>query len=400
MIGTGIGQGVSVGTSLKWPSPSPLGTLVYKNWTTGSDLSGWTFTPQVAATCEVSGGYLTYTSDGNGGFNTNNRLVYNTYGSTALSKFTIKINMVCPALPQVSLSLIGVGVYPSQAIGSAVACYGTAFWQSGYTGVPSIYCNSTQRSTGSSQLANCVQGDNIRITFSRNDAVYTLLIENTDKLTSQSTTWTESYLNTAALNNSSGNPFINFGKGTYQIKDFEFSSTALKNPPYAILGNSITEGYCGGGYAYAWPAIAMEGNGKVYTMLATQSATTQTVLNTISEILNVNAQTYILMIGGNDYALGVAPSVCQANYRSIVSQLKQNGSRVINCYATPRNGTDMRPLNSFIASEFLTDTNIDTFTDLKTGAYSLLPVDDCGDGTHLSVAGMLKAGTIVKPYTR
>lgn len=383
---------------IQWPALASLGTLVSKDWTAGDDLTGWTFTPQVASTCAVSGGYLLYTSDGVGGFTINNRLVYDTYGTTMLSNWTVVLNMVCPSLPQASSSAIGVGVYGYQPIGTPVSTHGMTYWQSGYTGVASVWTQNTQRGANSGQLASCVAGDNIRLTFTRVNEVYTLTVDNTTRSTTVSSTWTEPYTSTAALNNTVAKPFIQFGKGTFQIKSFSFSSSSQKNVDYGFIGNSIPEAYCASNYANAWPAQAMIGNPKTYTKLASQSSYTANTLTSMPEILNVHARKYVVMLGGNDVQLAVPDATMKANYSSIVSQLKAGGSQVIHCYAPPRDSYDMRALNAWILATFPSDVVIDTFTPLVTAPYALNNTYDIGDGVHPNIAGHALIGSTVAPY--
>ena len=389
----------SISGGSSWPDVAALGTLISKDWTAGADLTGWTFTPQAAATCTVTGGYLRYTSDGNGGFTTANRLVYNTYGRTALNNFVLSIDFLAPANPSVTSSAIGIGVYPDQPLGPGTSTHGMVFFQAGYYGKVNVYANNTSRAGASATgIPTSVAGDLLRLTLTRVGAAYTCLCQNITRSTSDTVTWTETYANTSAINNSSSRPFIQFGLGTFDIKSFSFSSTDSKNIDLAFIGDSITEGYCASSFANRWVTQAMLGNPKTYTALGVQSTYTELVLETISEILNVHAQKYVLMFGGNDVVLGVADATMKANYSSIVSQLKAGGSSVIHCYATPRDSYDMRALNTWISATFPTDTIIDTFTPLVTGSYGLNNTYDIGDGTHPNIAGHALIGSTVLPY--
>jgi len=85
-----------------------------------------------------------------------------------------------------------------------------------------------------------------------------------------------------------------------------------------------------------------------------------------------------------------------SQYSDIRNTLVAAGIQVIHCLATPRNGTNVTPLNSYILSTFTSDLIIDTYTPLWSGSgTSLNAAYDIGDGVHPNNAGMaLIAATV------
>lgn len=189
--------------------------------------------------------------------------------------------------------------------------------------------------------------------------------------------------------NNTGRFALSLIGGTQEIQAWNINSNELiKDTQNVFAGDSVTYGAWSALSGSRWPLLAMAGSPSRYTINAGPGDYTQMVVDRLPEILALNPINVVLMIGANDLLFGVPSGTWQANYTNITNTIKAAGIGVVHCLATPRNATDVTPLNAFIAANFTLDTIIDTYTPLWSGvATGLHATYNSGDGVHPNQAG-------------
>lgn len=374
---TGIGR---ESNTLQWPTPVPLGEIVNFDFTNAANLNDFTIV-NPASTISLSGGYLRLNNNpGSGGFG--NYIQYNTYGSSALRYFEYETVVIPRDKTNETYGVTLGTVNTNTSAPNALFGFFALFDGGGYV---QIYLNGIALSAQSPTLAYSIN-DRIKLTFERNEIVYTITAAN---LTTLSSTVTVSYTvttdNTGETVNSTCKPAIYSNGGTQDVEYLVISSTEWKNPRVAFVGNSITYAYSATELDSTWSRSLMSGSLNKYAVCASPGDKTQDVLNRMSELLLINPQYVCLMVGGNDILFGVPTATWQSNMTSIIYQLENNGSTVLLLYATPRDATNVTSVNTFIDTK--PNLKINTFTPLSDGGTGLNAPYDSGDGVHPNDAG-------------
>ena len=195
-----------------------------------------------------------------------------------------------------------------------------------------------------------------------------------------------------SFGNSTGQFAIHSIGGNIKVDYFKVVVNDLKYIHDLFVGDSITHGAYATNLSTRFAASVSDS----YQVSAGSGDGTKPVLDKIVNLISYNPVRVFLMIGGNDILNGVASGTYQANYTSIVTQLKAAGIQVIHLLATPRTPTNITALNTWIQSTFTSDVIVDTFTPLLGSGTSLNATYDCGDGVHPNQSGhTLIASTIV-----
>lgn len=244
------------------------------------------------------------------------------------------------------------------------------------------------------------QNDSLRVVVTRTQNAVAWTVYNLTLGTSysESHTFSLAYAAGAKVPHGGGQFVLHALGGVLHITDWNVTSLDKKNVKPLFIGDSITYGLFSSTIADRWADEVMAGSVNSYTVSGGPSDKTAEVLERINELILINPRYAVLMIGGNDVQFGIAAGTRNANYLSIVNQLKAAGITVVHCYATPRDAYDMTAWNAHILATYGgTDVVIDTFTPLAdSGLTTLAAAYDSTDGVHPNAAGhALVASTIL-----
>lgn len=378
----GIGLSIAKGGIKEGSLPSELGGLFTSDFTTLANLND--YVEVGSADWDITGGYLraAYTFTGS----LNNYIKQHTYGSTVLDRWIQTVSFILPT-KGVTLNLMGIGCRNTNAFSSdELFCRCDMF--TGAEGGVYIYKNGVVVANSGSGFS-IPDGSLLTITFIKTYLSYTVTFTNVDTSQSNTVTYNCTMSDTSNLDQTCGEfSIINMG-GTYDIISNSVTSTAQKNVTYGFVGDSITKGYCGGSIANSWVVLSMATvPTKSYTNLSSQSISTAGVLLAIEEIKRIAPTKYVVMIGANDLAFGVATATWKANYSTIITALKSTGAEVIHCYPTARTTPDVTPVKTYIDATYPSDVRIDTL------ALSLTKPD----GTHPDTADEILIANLVDNY--
>ena len=167
--------------------------------------------------------------------------------------------------------------------------------------------------------------------------------------------------------------------GSFTIQGIRVISRKRRGAALAIVGDSKAFG-CNAAARELRFGSQMSALGPV-SVYAGSGDTTQSVLSDLGYILAAKPKAVLLNIGRNDLANGVPAATWQANYSSIVSQLKSAGVTVVHLLPIPETAQDQTALRSYITTTFAGDAMIDAATGWNSGTM-LAP-----DGIHPTAAG-------------
>lgn len=375
-----------------WPTPVQAGELFNFDFTTASDLGDFTIT-NPASTWALSGGYLRITNNpGAGGFGNHAR--YNGYGATHLNNYTIETVII----PQNRVATSYGLTLAMKSVNSTSVVDIQCFFEcdSSFPGRMIIYRNGASKATSAGNLAFSV-GDRIKLTMTQSFLQVTFTAENLTTPATKSVSYTFSQTNTSDTSYTTAKPAFYSNGGIHDVEYLKYSTTEYKNAKLLCLGNSITMGYSATTQANSWYQQLVSGKPRTYVNLSNPSSKTAEDLQLFNELSILNPEFVMLMIAGNDVSGGIPQATYEANYNSIVSQLRSQGATIIHCYAPPRDATNMTTLNNFIATFSPSDLVIDTFTPLKGAGTDLAAAYDNGDGTHLNNAGHALIADTIEP---
>ncbi|MFZ2447489.1 MAG: SGNH/GDSL hydrolase family protein [Syntrophobacteraceae bacterium] len=235
-------------------------------------------------------------------------------------------------------------------------------------------------------------GDHLRLTFERDRFAYSATLENITTQSSVSCQWDAPLI---FQWNPTNNRPENVGQyaiwaigGSQIVTHWDVYSAHKLKPQIIAVGDSITSGFYGmdGGQRYV--DLVLTNPRLRSSVVARASSTTQQILDYMPELVALSPKYLFLMIAGNDVLYGVPSGTWQANYASIVSQLKAAGIVPVHLLPTPRGTTDLRALKDWIIANYSgVDTVIDTWTPLLSGAYDLAAAYDPGDHVHPNAVG-------------
>ena len=376
---------------------SQLGTIISQDYSGIANLNDYTVVNPASTWAIVSGKIHTEMA-AIGGFA--NYIYYNPYGTSILDRWKQTVNLIVTK----DATTIGftIGCKSTNAISSDVYQAFCAMYVGG-EGQLTIFRNGA--TTGEVNLIGMAisNGDSLTLVFERTFGAlpqYVFTVTNNTTATTRSVTHDLiTGLTTTNLTNTAMKWALYNNGGKYDVSLQTIESTALKNVNRCFIGYSIPELFNAGGYANSWPAQAMIGNAKSYTKLCSQSGHSQTFLDAMPEIISINSKIYILSgILGNDKQLGVADATADANYASIVSQIKAGvpGCRVIHILESPRNAFSMVPVNARITTLAGSDTVFDMYA-LTVGVGTNINAAYDTDGTHINATGQAVMGAGIKP---
>jgi lysophospholipase L1-like esterase len=168
--------------------------------------------------------------------------------------------------------------------------------------------------------------------------------------------------------------------GTFDIQNIRLVSRSTISPKVVVVGDSKSaSGKPPGDIGLRWPSL-INSIGPV-DVFAGASDRTVEVLQDLPNILSLHPQYVIINIGRNDISSGVSTATWEANYASIISQLKAAGITVIHLLPIPEPGTDQTTLTNYINSTYPNDVRIDV-----SGSWSN-SIDLAADNVHPSAAG-------------
>lgn len=399
MTAIGIGRGVGFGGHRR-PSLTEFGTVFTDSFARAA--LGGDYTTNGAATWTTDGAKLTTT----GGTGVHTMRLQRSY-YTCLERHTIVIEFTMTSAIGATTFGIGAGVYGTNTFDHR--SYAIQYYMGTGANNGKLICYSAQgvgptyttRKTSASALS-ALQNKNYRLTVVRNRETITYTVQNlTDGGSySDSFGFSMSYAATVHCPHGGGQFYLNSYGGTIDITKWEVTGNDYKNVKTLLVGDSITYGIAADLTANRWASNVSEIGTNDYTVSGGPSDNTNEALDRIGELLSMNPQYAVMMIGGNDIQRSISSTIYEANYTSIRNQLKAAGATIIHCLATPRDGTDMTTFNAWISSTFTSDTIINTFTPLADGT-GLDAAYDPGDGVHPNAAGhALIASTITTaaPY--
>lgn len=376
-------------SSRLWPDAVQAGQLFNFDFTTAGSLSDFTIT-NPASIWALSGGYLRITnSPGSGGFGNHAR--YNGYGATQLSRYTLETTFI--PRDRVAASF-GITLAMKSVNTTSVVDIQCFFEQdSTNPGKLTIYRNAVSQAVSGSNLSWSV-GDRIKLTMVQDFLTVTFTATNLTAGGSVSVSKVFSQVVTSATSYTTAKPAFYSNGGLQDVEYLKYSSTEYKNSKLMVLGDSITMGYSCTTEANSWFKLLTAAGRWRYLNLGNPSAKTTEILGLQNELEIFNPQYVLVMMAGNDLAQGVPAATYEPNYLTIINRLKAKGTTVIHSYATPRDATNMTPLNTYI--ETYTDQTIDNFTPLKDGGTGLAaPYDQ--DGTHITDAGGIVFANTTRP---
>ncbi len=248
------------------------------------------------------------------------------------------------------------------------------FWPQASGGV------TTAIGTKNVASGSAVAGDIIRYIYSQRGNTVTEIVNNLTQQTYNTYTITNnlSVSKDFKIPNSSKFRIFGFG-GTFDIQNIKLISRQPVGPRVVTIGDSKTFGYSANILSQRWASLINQ-VGPVDVFGGDGDRTVETVLD-IPYIASLRPQYAILNIGRNDLASGVSSGTWQANYSSIVSQLKAAGVTVIHLMPIPETTQDQSALTTYINATFPNDVRIDV-----SDNWSNTP-DLSSDGIHPSPTG-------------
>ena len=187
-------------------------------------------------------------------------------------------------------------------------------------------------------------------------------------------------------------------QGTVYVDNLSFSINRRKPARFVVIGDSISEGYDATNYANTYVSVIQSNFTQAVCNESSSYNTTDNAVSILPELLALQPDTAILMIGANDLQFSYPPAQWQDNYSNLVAQLQANGVKVKHCLPTPRSIVDLRPLKTWISANYPAQDIIDTWTPLVTGTHDLKPAYESYDNDHVhpNDAGHLVLGQIIR----
>jgi hypothetical protein len=207
----------------------------------------------------------------------------------------------------------------------------------------------------------------------------------------------ETTAGTASYYESADNPSVsacNHGLVIGNFPDYcdllsiQIYSDEMQSPKFCFVGDSITY------YEYF---ASLSRYGIKYSKFAGTGNRTQEILDSIEDIIANSPENVVLFIGTNDVAGSVLTATIQANYLSIVTQLKAAGINVIHVTPLPRGGlAGITTHRTYILDTYPTDIIIDaypSFEDYANPGYILSTYSD--DTVHPNSVGKLMFSSLM-----
>jgi lysophospholipase L1-like esterase len=193
---------------------------------------------------------------------------------------------------------------------------------------------------------------------------------------------------------------FNFG-GTINTTNLTITLSDEENHRACIVGDSLSHGVATTSLDLGWARNVTES----YQISAGSGDVTGDVLGSTSSsvgkmrnILDYNARYYLIAIGGNDVAGGVASGTWQAHLKAIANTIKNEGHKVIFVTPPPRNDGDLSAITTYTTATFSTDQTISQgWTACKGAGTGLNAAYNSGDNVHMNDAGHAAFAAAVEP---
>jgi len=348
------------------------------------------------ATAVVVGNDLEYNKTISSSFD--NFLTYSAHGST-LSNWETEATFVVERLDANSNGL-ALGFIGTRAVGtnrSIVAFYNNKTTSGNFEKITIYQVDSAGAATTKVTSAGTLTvnvGDSITIRTNMTDCLFTATVINNTTVNTLVQTYMFG-LSSPELINTVGNfGIFNIG-GDFTISDYRASSTEFKFSRAGFIGDSTTYGVGATTISDTWVSeigadSATAGNNNVYTRLALGTSITDDILIAIDEIVSIDPDIYVMMIGTNDInqnSGGDGLLNAQTNIPTIVAAL-DFGPTIVLMTPLARNATDNEPLTDWIIATYAgTYQIIDLFDFTRDGATTNLNPAWTADGTHLNDVG-------------
>lgn len=373
---------------------SEIGTIFSDSFGRASVGNNYTINGGASWVCD---GLKLTTSGGTGVYTSN---LGRSLNPTCSEKHIHTIDFKITSIPSGTTYGIGVGVLgtnPNDRRSYVLRCVTTNDANQGKTFLDTAQGGATtftnRKISASSFAVN--QNDVLRLVVERSLSIIKWTFTNVTTGNTYSDSFTFSFAFATGLNvhvpHSTGQfALFSFG-GTFEVTNWNVVSKDYNNPKTLFIGDSITYGIFADDVKNRWATKCMGDTHNLYNVSGGGSDKTNEVITKIIELVNMKPKYAVLMIGGNDYAFGVADATAKANYESIVLRLKSAGITVIHCLATPRNTLDLRAFNNYLLSKYgSTDVVIkSTYNHLWDSAtsFSMKAIYNSGDGVHPNALG-------------
>lgn len=238
-----------------------------------------------------------------------------------------------------------------------------------------VFGNATTLVTSSSDLAMDA-GDSVQVKFDKYENTITFSARNvTDNGSWITVTYT---LTGTQTSHSVGNIGIVTGKNDYNIHQFKFSSTQVKNPDLYLFGDSK---FTKGTYQNeSLPALLKNNFGSVYANCAVGSTSADLMANR-REIIDVIKPKKILIESSNDIRNGVSSGTWQANLTQLYNIFTAAGIEV---YFTVlyETSVDQSAMDTWLTANYPAAYIRSPWVELQKYGTGILV-----DGIHLSAIG-------------
>lgn len=356
-----------------------IGSYIDKDYTTASDLTDHTVST-TTSTIGLISSKLNMTG-GNGSFDNFIQVDAQDGRSTVTCLYKWEQVVQFTAVDKVAGGGVGVGI--EKYTGGDRGVIGVLHLTTGANnGKISLYYNGGTLISTSSAALTWVAGDEIKITSSRVDNVWTVTAENLTTPDTVSNTYTFLFTQASSIFNHRQGYFSIYNIGGQQdVTVNTVTSNQLKNVEYLVIGDSIAYGtYAGSEQNRFWKQLSTL---KEVEPLAGGGTQTSEIVAQLDEINLIRPKNAIIMIGGNDIFFSVPDATWKANLDTIRLSLKANGTNIIWCHNTPRDATDITAINSYITTNYTTDTIISkTFDDFSDGSTGMGAAFNSGDDVH------------------
>ena len=330
----------------------------------------------------ATGGEAVYVRAGSGNFDS--EVFYTGLGKTLLENWEIEIILKGTST---SISLgVGPGIRSDPAKGN-YNIFGGSNSGDGSTGRMYIWNLQTNNYLGDS-LGKYTTNDRIKIRFVRAKNVFTVYGENITDGTSGNVTHTFGFDDSVETMCSIGYPQLQSMGGTWNIEYFKWSSVDYKNINFALVGDSITQGYEVTAIANRFADKIIAASSKKGIILAAGRTAIADIYNDIAELIRINPRRVIIMLGANDVISGFNEATIETQYAALINGIVAAGITPIICTIPPITGKDVRTFNTFLKTTY---SGIYTVIDVYAALVGVAPDWDAAyvatGGVHPNDAG-------------
>lgn len=356
------------------PPASDFGVIY--NQSGWGNLNNWTATG--SPTTSISGGELTIS----GGVNDFNRyLVQSAYGTTNLMDWR-RVFIFRPQTLTAASDAVCIGIRQDGAFNPRSMQAGMVVTTGVNKGLLRIFRAGSIVASSSSNLTFALN-DRIMYLLTRSGWTYNFVVRNITPGSENSVSVSFTVTPTSAPSSLHWTgKFATWAVQGTQIVEVDYvTTTGYRYPKTVFVGDSKTEGIGVSLITSAYPYLTFKDSGNTYNVIAKGNNQTQDVLNTLHEIIAMRPKYVVLNIGRNDLDGGVSSSTWQANYTSIVRQLKNEGIKVVHLLPFKETVLNQSSLRDYIVNNYSNDFIVDTYTNFNTSTML------AADNIHPNVTG-------------